>query len=196
MKKEDLKILGQLSLETQLKVRLKLSVSELFAYTDSLNENEKPEQKTTVIEHKTPVIHKAPVTVKKERIKKVEQEIKEDTREEIPTVAAVVPDPVPAVVDVSTLAAAAVEQADNTTVKKERSRKLPLYYTAKEIENVYDIKEKTVLEWQDLGLLKVHHKRNQICYYKREDILKVRRDIKNKKIEINEWQGFSQKIVL
>jgi hypothetical protein len=194
MKAEDVKILRQLSPEAQEKVKLKLNVSELFACADFLNENEQPEQKIitvkqetpvkqeTSVKQETPVKHEKPVTVRKVRIKEVERDAK-DIKEPAPEAVAA---------DV----AVAAEQAGGTAVKKESNRKLPLYCTAKEIKNTYGIKEKTVLEWQELGLLKVHHKRNQVCYYERKNVLKIRRDIKNKKIAIDEWQGFSQKIVL
>jgi excisionase family DNA binding protein len=54
MKVEDLKILGQLSPETQEKIEIKLTVKELFAYAKHITEDEKPIQTKAVVHYKVP----------------------------------------------------------------------------------------------------------------------------------------------
>jgi hypothetical protein len=139
MRAEDLKILGQLSLETQGKIEMKITVKELFTCVKYITAEE--EQKP------------AEGVVNKER--------KGEGKNEK-----------------TGIAGAVVPKREAAAVIKKITRKTPLYYTAKEISDVYNLKENMVLEWLNTGLLKTHHKRNKICYYKRTDVLKIRREIR------------------
>jgi hypothetical protein len=151
MKVEDLKILGQLTLERQGKIEIKLTVKELFIYLKYITAEErvKPEERGKRVNGRT-----------EERVNgRTEERVnerREDKTEQIQPVVSPVP-----VVPIR---------------KAPEKKKMPLYYTAKDIYEVYNVKEKTLLEWQYRGLLEVHHKRNKICYYKRADVLKIRRE--------------------
>jgi hypothetical protein len=149
MKAEDLKIMGQLSLETQEIIEMKMTVKELFTCVKYItaDEKQKPAEGVVNKERKS----------EGEKGRKVEGE-NEKTE----------------------IAGAVVPEREAVAVINKITRKMPLYLTEKGIADVYNLKENVVLDWLNRGLLKAHHKRNKICYYKRADVLKIRREIRKK----------------
>ncbi|MDR3246544.1 MAG: helix-turn-helix domain-containing protein [Prevotellaceae bacterium] len=68
MKAEDVKILGQLSPETQEKIEIKLTVKELFAYAKYITEDEQPEQPEQPKQTKAVVNYKPPTKKEKPEV--------------------------------------------------------------------------------------------------------------------------------
>jgi dGTP triphosphohydrolase len=133
MKVEDLKILIQLSSETQARIKLELTVSELFAYAKFLNEEEKPKKEKAPVQRKTP-----------------ETEVKPEITEVVEPVISVPENEAP-------------EEPDGT-----------LYYTVKDVADIYNVSIISVYKWAKKGLLKTHHKKGKTIYFSQTDVRKLK----------------------
>jgi hypothetical protein len=132
MKVEDLKILKQLSPETQTRIKFELTVNELFMYVELLNERETPKQTKTIVPHRTSL-----------------PEIKQDVM-------------LPVVVQESEKPAEAEEMEG-------------LFYTVKDVADIYNTSLNTVYVWIKKGLLKIHHKKGKHSYFAKFDVERIKR---------------------
>jgi hypothetical protein len=138
MKVEDLKILTQLSLETQTRMKFELTVSELFTYARLLSDSEMPKQTKTIVSPKT-----LPTEIKQE----------------------VTPLPSPVTLPESEASAEAeeIEEIEG------------LYYTVRDVADIYNTSLNTVYVWLKKGLLKEHHRKGRYSYFAKSDVEKIKR---------------------
>jgi hypothetical protein len=196
METKDFTILKQLSDEAQLKVELKLTVRELFAYAKYLIVDEKAEVTTTVQRPAVlPAIAEAPkVEVKAEapkaevKVEAPEAEVKTEAPEAVrPDVAeqSKTPKRRGRKAKVKTETAEGVQTAVPESEASEQQEPEVVdgvvYYRAKDVADVYNVNVMTVYIWINKGLLKCHHKKGNQMYFAREDVERIKRRRNTKK---------------
>jgi hypothetical protein len=154
MKVEDLKILRQLSPETQGKIEITITVRELFTCVKYITADEKQKPAKVVVQHKALVT-----------------KVKLDVTEQVLPVVPVVPI-VPIVPIVPVVPVVLESEAPEEKEEKEEMEEMeaPLYYTTQEVADKCNVTANSVRGWVRKGLLVAHHKKGSIFYYAKSDV--------------------------
>jgi excisionase family DNA binding protein len=195
METKDFTILRQLSDEAQMKIELKLTVRELFAYAKYLIVDEDPRITETVQQSAVPVDEypktEAPKAVqpdvvqqsKPARTTKRKQQKAKEKPEMSENIQAVIPknevleepepEPEPEL--------KSEPKSEPETESEAEVVDGIVYYRVKDVADVYNVNVITVYTWINKGVLKYHHKKGKQMFFAKEDVEKLKRKRNTKK---------------